>query len=73
MLAGEGAGVVVNDVGAGLHGEGSVDVHPAEEVVELIKKNGGEASVNGDDISTWAGARVWSTRRSTPTAPSTSS
>ncbi len=57
VLAGEGARVVVNDVGAGLHGEGSVDVHPAEEVVELIKKNGGEASVNGDDISTWAGGK----------------
>ena len=30
---------------------------PREEVVELIKKNGGEASVNGDDISTWAGGK----------------
>jgi NAD(P)-dependent dehydrogenase (short-subunit alcohol dehydrogenase family) len=58
VLAGEGARVVVNDVGAGLHGEGSVDVHPAEEVVELIKKNGGEAAVNGDDISTWAGGKA---------------
>ena len=57
VLAGEGARVVVNDVGAGLHGEGSSDVHPAEEVVELIKKDGGEAAVNGDDISTWAGGK----------------
>ena len=57
VLAGEGARVVVNDVGAGLHGEGSQDAHPAEEVVALIKEQGGEAAVNGDDISTWAGGK----------------
>ncbi len=57
VLAGEGARVIVNDVGAGLHGEVGADVHPAEEVVELIKKNGGEATVNGDDISSWAGGK----------------
>ena len=43
LLAAEGAKVVVNDVGAGLHGEGGGDVHPAEEVVGLITANGGEA------------------------------
>ena len=57
VLAGEGAKVVVNDVGAGLHGEGSTDVHPAQEVVDLIVKNGGEAAVNGDDISSWQGGK----------------
>ena len=57
LLAAEGARVVVNDVGAGLHGEGSSDVHPAEEVVALIQENGGEAAVNGDDISAWAGGK----------------
>ena len=57
VLAGEGAKVIVNDVGAGLHGEGSQDAHPAEEVVALIKKQGGEAAVNGDDISSWAGGK----------------
>jgi NAD(P)-dependent dehydrogenase (short-subunit alcohol dehydrogenase family) len=57
VLAAEGAKVVVNDLGAGLHGEGSADTHPAQEVVELIKKDGGEAVVNGDDISTWAGGK----------------
>jgi NAD(P)-dependent dehydrogenase (short-subunit alcohol dehydrogenase family) len=56
-LADEGAKVVVNDVGAGLHGEGSADVHPAQEVVDLIKKSGGEAVVNGDDISSWQGGK----------------
>jgi NAD(P)-dependent dehydrogenase (short-subunit alcohol dehydrogenase family) len=57
VLAGEGARVIVNDVGAGLHGEASQDAHPAEEVVALIKEQGGEAAVNGDDISSWAGGK----------------
>jgi NAD(P)-dependent dehydrogenase (short-subunit alcohol dehydrogenase family) len=56
-LASEGAKVVVNDLGAGLHGEGGADVHPAQEVVELIKKDGGDAVVNGDDVSSWAGGK----------------
>ena len=51
VLAGEGARVVVNDVGAGLHGEASKTAHPAEEVVALITRTGREAAVNGDDIS----------------------
>jgi len=58
LFAAEGAKVVVNDLGAGLHGEGSADVHPAQEVVELIKKDGGDADVNGDDISSWAGSKA---------------
>ncbi len=57
LLAGEGAKVIVNDLGAGLHGEGGGDVHPAQEVVDLIEAAGGEATVNGDDISTWAGGK----------------
>jgi NAD(P)-dependent dehydrogenase (short-subunit alcohol dehydrogenase family) len=56
LLAGEGATVVVNDVGASLAGEGG-DVHPAQEVVDTIVGAGGTAVVNGDDISTWAGAK----------------
>jgi NAD(P)-dependent dehydrogenase (short-subunit alcohol dehydrogenase family) len=56
VLASEGAKVVVNDVGASLQGEGG-DVHPAQEVVDTIKAAGGEAVVNGDDISTWAGGK----------------
>ena len=57
VLAGEGARVIVNDVGAGLHGESSQDTHPADEVVALIREQGGEAAVNGDDISSWAGGK----------------
>ena len=40
-----------------MHGESSQDAHPADEVVALIKEQGGEAAVNGDDISTWAGGK----------------
>ena len=57
LLAAEGARVIVNDIGAGLHGEGTQDAHPAEEVVALIKEQGGDAVVNGDDISSWAGGK----------------
>ncbi len=56
LLASEGAKVIVNDVGASLQGEGG-DVHPSQEVVDLIIANGGEAAVNGDDISTWEGGK----------------
>ena len=66
LLAAEGAKVIVNDVGASLAGRGRRR-HPAEEVVAAIKAAGGEAAVNGDDISSWArGRRTWSTRPSTP-------
>ncbi len=56
LLASEGAKVVVNDVGAGLHGESGGDTQAAQEVVDQITASGGVASVNGDDVSSWAGA-----------------
>ena len=54
-FAAEGAKVVVNDVGASLQGDGN-DMSPAQEVVDLIRSNGGEAITNGDDIADWDGA-----------------
>jgi NAD(P)-dependent dehydrogenase (short-subunit alcohol dehydrogenase family) len=57
VLANEGARVVVNDVGGSVHGTGA-DQTPAQEVVGAIATAGGEAAVNGDDISTWAGAKA---------------
>ena len=54
-FAAEGAKVVVNDVGASLQGDGN-DMSPAQEVVDLIRANGGEAITNGDDIADWEGA-----------------
>ncbi len=57
LLASEGAKVIVNDVGASLHGEGG-DKHPAEEVVEQIKAGGSDAAVNSSDVSSWDGAKA---------------
>ena len=54
-LANEGAKVVVNDLGGSVSGEGA-DKRPAEEVAEIIRKNGGEAVANYDDVADWAGA-----------------
>jgi NAD(P)-dependent dehydrogenase (short-subunit alcohol dehydrogenase family) len=54
-FAAEGAKVVVNDLVASLQGEG-IDLSPAQEVVNEIVAAGGEAIVNGDDISDWDGA-----------------
>ena len=55
-FAAEGAKVVVNDLGAGIDGR-DVGEHPAEQVVAEIKAAGGDAVVNGNDISSWDGAR----------------
>ena len=55
-LAKHGAKVVVNDVGAGVDGSGA-DTTPAQAVVDEIKDLGGEAIVNGDDVSSWDGAK----------------
>jgi len=56
LLASEGAKVIVNDVGASVEGSGG-DKHPAEEVVELIKKGGSDGAVNASDVSSWTGAK----------------
>ena len=55
-LAAHGAKVVVNDLGASIVGEGA-DLSPAQEVVEVIRSRGGEAIVNGDDVSDFEGAK----------------
>ena len=49
-LAEQGAKVLVNDLGATAAGVGS-DASPAQEVVDEIKAKGGEAAVNGADVS----------------------
>jgi NAD(P)-dependent dehydrogenase (short-subunit alcohol dehydrogenase family) len=56
MLAGQGAKVVVNDLGGTAAGQG-VDLSPAQQVVEEIGRRGGEAIANGNDVSDWAGAK----------------
>jgi NAD(P)-dependent dehydrogenase (short-subunit alcohol dehydrogenase family) len=56
QLAKAGAKIVVNDLGAGVDGKGA-DVSPAQQVVDEIKAMGGDAIVNGDDVSSFDGAK----------------
>ncbi len=56
MLASHGAKVVVNDLGGSRDGTGS-DASPAQQVVDEIEKAGGEAVVNGSDVSDFASAK----------------
>ena len=55
MLAAHGAKVIVNDMGGARDGTGS-DLTPAQQVVDEIKAAGGEAAVNGADVSDYASA-----------------
>jgi NAD(P)-dependent dehydrogenase (short-subunit alcohol dehydrogenase family) len=55
LMAQHGACVVVNDLGAGLDGEGA-DPSPAGDTVALIEKSGGRAVANGESVADPAGA-----------------
>jgi len=52
LMGAEGAKVVVNDVGAALDGAGA-DATPAQEVVELIKRKGGDAYAEPRSVAEW--------------------
>ena len=54
-LAREGAAVLVNDLGGARDGSGAGAHSMADKVVEEIKKAGGEAAANYDDVSTVEG------------------
>ncbi len=56
MLAEHGAKVVVNDLGGEVDGSGG-DPSTAQQVVDEIRSRGGEAIVNGDDVSSWDGSK----------------
>ena len=56
MLAANGARVVVNDLGANVDGTGADESFAARTAAD-IRSAGGEAVVNGDDASSWAGAK----------------
>ncbi|MEN8181776.1 MAG: SDR family NAD(P)-dependent oxidoreductase [Myxococcota bacterium] len=55
-LAGEGARVLVNDLGGAVDGSGAGRV--AEEVAEEIRKAGGEAAANSDSVATAPGGQA---------------
>lgn len=57
LMAKHGAKIVVNDLGAHFDGTGTADVHPAQEVVNEIKKMGGDAVTNGESVSDFKGAK----------------
>jgi NAD(P)-dependent dehydrogenase (short-subunit alcohol dehydrogenase family) len=57
-FARQGARVVVNDIGGALDGSGS-DATPAQEIVDRIHADGGEAIASYDDVTDWdASARL---------------
>jgi NAD(P)-dependent dehydrogenase (short-subunit alcohol dehydrogenase family) len=57
LLAARGAGVVVNDLGGSMKGDGK-DGAPAAAVVEEIVAAGGEAVADASDVSREAGAQA---------------
>ncbi|WP_340317907.1 SDR family NAD(P)-dependent oxidoreductase [Rhizorhabdus argentea] len=57
MLAKQGAKVLVNDLGSSSAGAG-VDQTPAQEVVSAIEAIGGQAAINGADVSDWGAAKA---------------
>jgi NAD(P)-dependent dehydrogenase (short-subunit alcohol dehydrogenase family) len=72
IAARQGAKVIVNDLGAGIHGEGA-DRSPAQEVVDLIKADGGEAIANFDSVTDLRAVGRMVRPRSTPMARCTPS
>ncbi|HEY2300271.1 MAG TPA: SDR family oxidoreductase [Acidimicrobiales bacterium] len=56
LFAGEGAKVVVNDLGAAMDGTGD-DRTPAEQVVDEIEALGGQAVANADNVADWTGGQ----------------
>ena len=56
-LARHGARVVVNDLGVSADGSGRAE-EPGHEVVEEIRKNGGEAVAHFGDVADWNDAQA---------------
>ena len=56
QLSKAGAKIIVNDLGAAVDGTGT-DVSLAQRVTDEINASGGEAVVNGDDVSSFDGAK----------------
>ena len=57
LMAKHGAKVVVNDLGAHFDGTGAATNTPAQDVVAEIKKLGGDAVANGDNVADFKAAK----------------
>lgn len=57
LMAKLGAKIVVNDLGAHFDGTGKATDTPAQEVVSTIKKMGGEAVANGENVADFKGTK----------------
>jgi NAD(P)-dependent dehydrogenase (short-subunit alcohol dehydrogenase family) len=57
LLASRGAKVIVNDPGGSLKGDG-VDAHPAQDVVQEIRAQGGDAYSCTDSVATAEGGKA---------------
>ena len=56
MMAGQGAAVIINDVGASLSGEGG-SATPAQQTKQLIEQRGGRAEISTDSVADWGSAQ----------------
>lgn len=56
MMAGQGAKVIINDVGASVSGEGQ-DATPAQQTKAIIAQNGGQSEISAESVATWASAQ----------------
>lgn len=56
MMAGQGAKVIIADIGASLSGEGG-STSPAEQTKALITQKGGAAEICTESVASWGSAR----------------
>jgi NAD(P)-dependent dehydrogenase (short-subunit alcohol dehydrogenase family) len=56
MMAGQGAKVIVADIGASLSGEGG-STSPAQQTKQMIEQKGGAAEICTESVATWGSAR----------------
>ena len=56
MMAGQGAKIIINDVGASVSGEGA-SATPAQQTKKLIEQRGGVAEISTDSVSEWGSAQ----------------
>lgn len=57
LAAREGARVVVNDLGGSEQGASEGDPGPAQQIAAEIRRAGGQACANGDNVASWNGAQ----------------